>query len=181
MAITYTCFITQIYATLTSSVRISQLFTNNRSIRTTPVVITHCPPLIIDAHLHSTLILIGASHQTNISIGTVATGIDFTGVHCNEQVFDYIYRFPTLQTYLDIWLQHHQCEQHRHSSGPKARIQIVYRWRMYSSWVYFLSQCMWFCELVLYQHQSEHYQRLLHLFEEDEVIIKFVRYTATFL
>ena len=62
---------------LTSSVWIFQLFTDHSSISYTPKVTTHCPPLIFDAHLHSTLILIGASHQMNISIGTVATGVDY--------------------------------------------------------------------------------------------------------
>jgi len=61
---------------LTSSVCISQLLANHSCIGGVPEVITHRPPLVIDAHLHSTLILIGASHQTNITIGTDATGID---------------------------------------------------------------------------------------------------------
>ena len=61
---------------LTSSVCISQLFADHSSISAVPVVITHCPPLVIDAHLHSTLILIGASHQTNITICTDTTGSD---------------------------------------------------------------------------------------------------------
>ena len=65
---------------LTSRICISQLLADHSSISAVPVVITHCPPLVIDAHLHSTLILIGASHQTNISICTVATGID-----CNNK------------------------------------------------------------------------------------------------
>ena len=55
---------------------ISQLCTDYSSISAAPGVITHCPPLVIDAHLHSTLILIGASHQTNISICADATDID---------------------------------------------------------------------------------------------------------
>ena len=54
----------------------SQLLADHSSISAVPVVITHCSPPVIDAHLHSTLILIGASHQTNVTIGTVATGID---------------------------------------------------------------------------------------------------------
>ena len=62
---------------LTSSICISQLLADYSSISVVPVVITHCPPLVIDAHLHSTFILTGASHQTNISICTVATGIDY--------------------------------------------------------------------------------------------------------
>ena len=60
---------------LTSSVWISQLLTDHSSISSIPEVTTHCPPLVIDAHLHSTLILIGASHQTNVSIGAVTTGV----------------------------------------------------------------------------------------------------------
>ena len=60
--------------TLTSSVCISQLLADHSSISVVPQVITHCPPLVIDAHLHSTLILIGASHQTNITISTVTAG-----------------------------------------------------------------------------------------------------------
>ena len=62
----------------TSSVCISQLPAGHSSISVVPGVITHCPPLVIDAHLHCTLILIGASHQTNISIGAVASDIDYT-------------------------------------------------------------------------------------------------------
>ena len=64
---------------LTSSVCISQLLADHSSIGAVPVVITHCPPLVIDAHLHSTLILIGTSYQTDISIGTVATDVDYNG------------------------------------------------------------------------------------------------------
>ena len=60
---------------LTSSVSITQLPADHSSITAVPEVITHCPPLIIDAHLHSTLVLTGASHQMNISISTVATGV----------------------------------------------------------------------------------------------------------
>ena len=60
---------------LTSSSCITQLLTDHSSINSAPAIITHCPPLVIDAHLHSTFILIGASHQTNITISTVSTGI----------------------------------------------------------------------------------------------------------
>ena len=62
---------------LTSIFIVSQLLADHISISSIPVVITHSPPLVIDAHLHSTLKLIGASHQTNITIGTVATGVDY--------------------------------------------------------------------------------------------------------
>ena len=62
---------------LASSIGIFQLFADHSSISAVPVVITHCPPLVIDAHLHSTLILIGASHQTNITICAVSSGIDY--------------------------------------------------------------------------------------------------------
>ena len=61
---------------LTFCICISQLLADHSSISVVPGVVTHCPPLVIDAHLHSTLILIGASHQTNISIGADATDID---------------------------------------------------------------------------------------------------------
>ena len=64
---------------LTFCICISQLLADHSSINVVPGVVTHCPPLVIDAHLHSTLILIGASHQTNISIGADATGIDCNG------------------------------------------------------------------------------------------------------
>ena len=64
---------------LTSSICISQLLAHHSSIGAVPVVMTHCPPLVIDAHLHSTLILIGASHQTNISISADTSRID-----CND-------------------------------------------------------------------------------------------------
>ena len=60
---------------LTSSGCITQLLADHTGINTAPVIMTHCPPLVIDAHLHSTFILTGASHQTNISISTDSTGI----------------------------------------------------------------------------------------------------------
>ena len=63
---------------LTSSVSISQLLTDYSGISAVPAVITHCPPLVIDAHFHSTLILIGASHQTNITISAVASNISYS-------------------------------------------------------------------------------------------------------
>ena len=59
---------------LTSSVCISHLPADHSSISAVPEMVTNCPPLVVDAHLHSTLIRIGASHQTNITISTVATG-----------------------------------------------------------------------------------------------------------
>jgi len=62
--------------TLASSVCIFQLLADHSRISAVPEVITHCPPLVIDAYLHSTLILIGASHQTNITVSTVATCIN---------------------------------------------------------------------------------------------------------
>ena len=95
----------------TSSVCISQLFADHSSISTAPAVITHCPPLVIDAHLHSALILIGASHQTNISIGTCAA----SGDHCKENVtFSMgVCQFLTQLSYLGILLQHPLCD-HRY-------------------------------------------------------------------
>ena len=72
---------------LTSSECISQLLANYSSISAVPEVITHCPPLVVDAHLHSTLILIGASHQTNVTICTDATSIDCKELPtCNEKL-----------------------------------------------------------------------------------------------
>ena len=59
---------------LTTSECISQLSADHSSISAAPAVITHCPPLVIDAHLHSALILIGASHQTNSAIGADTSG-----------------------------------------------------------------------------------------------------------
>ena len=61
---------------LTSSVCISQLLADHSGISAVPEMITNCSPLVIDAYFDSTLILIGTSHQTNISIGTVSSGID---------------------------------------------------------------------------------------------------------
>ena len=60
---------------LTSAVTITQLPADHSSIIAIPKVITHCSPPIIDTHFHSTLILIGTSQQTNISISTVATSV----------------------------------------------------------------------------------------------------------
>ena len=71
---------------LTSSIGISQLLANHCGISAVPEVITHCPPLVIDAHLHSTLILIGASHQTNTTICTDATSIDYRNEKHNISV-----------------------------------------------------------------------------------------------
>ena len=68
-------FLSNIYKDELTS--ISQLFTDHGSISGIPFIATNCPPLVIDAHLHSTFILIGASHQTNITIGTVSSGIDY--------------------------------------------------------------------------------------------------------
>ena len=62
---------------LTSGVCISQLLANHSGISAVPEVITHCPPPVIDAHLHSTLILIGASHQTNVTISTDTTVVNY--------------------------------------------------------------------------------------------------------
>ena len=60
---------------LTSAVTITKLPADHSSIIAIPVVITHCPPLVIDTHFHSTLILIETSQQTNVSISTVATSV----------------------------------------------------------------------------------------------------------
>ena len=55
---------------------VSQLLADYISISSIPEVITNCPPLVMDAHLYSTLKLIGASNQTYITICTVASGVD---------------------------------------------------------------------------------------------------------
>ena len=51
----------------------SKLYTSNCSIRSSPWVITHCPPLVVIAHFHSSLQLIGSTHHTNISSCAVGT------------------------------------------------------------------------------------------------------------
>ena len=56
------------YERLTSSVCISKLPADYCSIRTTPRVIAHCPPGIVDTQLHPPLILGGSTNQSNITI-----------------------------------------------------------------------------------------------------------------
>ena len=78
---------------LTPAVRISQLFANHCGIRIIPAVITHCSPLVIDTHFHSTLIPIGATNKTNIAIGTSGT----RGTHYMKETITYnkgIYLMP---------------------------------------------------------------------------------------
>ena len=70
---------------LTSSGCITQLPANYSGINTAPTIMTNSSPLIIDAHLHSTLILIGASHQTNIAISTESTAIHYRVEHIYSQ------------------------------------------------------------------------------------------------
>ena len=65
-------------STLTSSICISQLLADHSRISAVPEIITHCPPLVIDAHLHSTFILGGASHQTDITISAGDTHISYS-------------------------------------------------------------------------------------------------------
>ena len=56
---------------LTSCVGISQLFAHSGSISAVPGAVTHSSPLVINAHLHSSLILSGPFHQSNCSICAV--------------------------------------------------------------------------------------------------------------
>ena len=139
---------------LTSSICISQLLADHSSISVVPGVITHCSPLVIDAHLHSAFILIGASHQTNISISTVTTG-----VVCNKEAFIlqelfYIPRFFVL-IYLDTSLQHPQSDHS--NSWQKSCLD--------NQWGYSHYHCIQHCpdRLDQHQHQSEHCRRPLHL------------------
>ena len=48
----------------------SKLRANHLSITYSPVVITHCSPLVINANLNTSLVLIGPSHQSNFTILT---------------------------------------------------------------------------------------------------------------
>ena len=136
---------------LTSSKCISQLFADHSCISAVPVVITHCPPLVIDAHLHSTLIVIVASHQTNISISTVATGIN-----CNECSYLTVGSFrPKSKVYLGISHQHPLsglCNSWVQNYGNTLR---DYPHHLYS-------QYCW-CGLGQHQHQNEHCWSQLHL------------------
>ena len=76
---------------LTSKCCISQLLADHTGINTAPTIVTHCPPLVVDAHLHSAFILIGASHKTNITISTVTTSIYYRNEHtlCSLIVITY--------------------------------------------------------------------------------------------
>ena len=67
------CSFYNIYGRLTSSICISQLPADHSSIRTTPKIITHCSPGIVNAHLHPPLILGSISYQLKITICAVAT------------------------------------------------------------------------------------------------------------
>ena len=56
------------YYWLRTPVGESKLSTNNVGIRISfPCVVTHCPPLVVIAHFHSSLQLIGSTHQTSVS------------------------------------------------------------------------------------------------------------------
>ena len=58
---------------LTSCVGVTQLFAHSGSISAVPGAVTHSSPLVINAHLHSSLILSGSSHQSDCSICAVGT------------------------------------------------------------------------------------------------------------
>ena len=139
---------------LTSSVSISQLLADHSSISVVPGVITHCPPLVIDAHLHSTLILIRASHQTNISIGADATCIDYIWVKGYTVLGSHKSGLDII-TYLDTLLQHHH-------SGQLSN----WHWSYVSSLrCYSHYHCSQHHPDKLDRHhdQSEHWKKPLHL------------------
>ena len=91
---------------LTSSSCITQLLTDHSGINSAPTIITHCPPLVVDAYFHSTFILIGASHQTNITISTVSTGIyckQWLQFYCHQDLIfgsNKLVKYTTLLQYL---------------------------------------------------------------------------------
>ena len=131
---------------LTSSVCISQLLTDHSCINTAPTVITHCPPLVINAHLHSTLILIGASHHTNISISTVSSCIDCTwNFKCCELICSYWCTYGL--TYFGTSFPHHQCESSHWylCCRDSSTVLSLYHYNSLNSET-----------LIQYQHQSEH-------------------------
>ena len=128
---------------LTSSVRVTQLLADHSSIIAVPRVITHCPPLIIDAHFHSTLILIGASHQTNISIGTVVSLIYYSSWHL---VWFHATSQRNTNVYLGTSLQH-----------PMSGLHDTWQKNPMNSWGDFSHcQCSQHCwdKLDQYQHQN---------------------------
>lgn len=55
-----------------TKVKKSKLFTNYSSVRSGPIVVTNCSPLVIVAHFHPSLKLVSSTHQTNITISTSA-------------------------------------------------------------------------------------------------------------
>jgi len=67
---------------------ISQLLADHCSITSIPGVITHCSPLVVDAHLHSTFILGGASHETDITISAGDTHISYSEWECYMCITD---------------------------------------------------------------------------------------------
>lgn len=47
--------------------RESQLFASNSRIHVSPEVIAHCPPVFVDAHFHTTFVLVVTSHESDVS------------------------------------------------------------------------------------------------------------------
>ena len=54
---------------------IAQLIADDTSIPIVPSVVTHCAPVAMETHLHSTLVLVISVCQTNFSICTVGISI----------------------------------------------------------------------------------------------------------
>ena len=54
---------------------VAQLIADYTSISIVPSVVTHCAPVAMETHLHSTLVLSFSVHQTNGSICTVGIRI----------------------------------------------------------------------------------------------------------
>ena len=79
---------------LTSSGCITKLLADHTGINTAPTIITHSPPLVIDAQLNSTFILVGASHKTDITISAATIDICYRNEHtlCSLIAF-YIFCF----------------------------------------------------------------------------------------
>ena len=59
----------------------TKLSADNTRISKIPKVITHCPPLSLEAHLHSTFKIAPSSHQPNISVVTSSNCRRRGGIH----------------------------------------------------------------------------------------------------
>ena len=109
---------------LTCSVCVSQLFADHSGVSGVPTVITHCPPLIIDAQFHSTLELIRASNQTNITISTVSSGIYYRmWIHTPQKILHSGYFISCL---LDWW-----CAIFWHQLWVLPCSKLSFKWSCY--------------------------------------------------